>query len=590
VRRTGTGIERPGYRRDVAVSTEERPRDARRLRNAWPPESTVAWIALSVMLLLAAPFLYAETRGAAFWFDEWEWTVGRREDDPDALLEPHNSHLSLVPILLYRLLYSTFGLDVYGPYRLALTLAHLVCVLLLFVYASRRTRGFVALLAAASLLFLGPAWENILWPFQVGWLISLGAGLGALLLVDRGDTRGDIAASILLVVALASSGLGLPIALGLAVDVVLGRRRLRDAWIVAAPFALYGVWWLTYQDTALLGRLADVPGFVVDAAAASVGSLAGLAGETVPRSRGTLLTWGRPLALVAVGVLIWRLVRLGRIPPRVLALLTIVLSFWVATELSRGAFSTAYESRYIYVGALFAVLVAVELARGVSISWRAGLVLGAAVTAAVISNIGILRDAGAFLRDQGQVTRAVLGAVEVGRPLVKPDDDLGLPGYPWVDVEAGSYFAAARADGTPAATPAELATQPWYARREADRELIRIHEVALEPGSADVPLGPRPEVDALTGGTVSTRGACVAFRPAAAGSDLQLAVPRAGVLITSGRAPSKVGVRRFGDQFHAVGRLAPRATATLGIRADRARQPWHARLETTRPLTVCGLS
>jgi hypothetical protein len=584
VRSTGTGVERPGYRRDVAVASRKRP-----VTRIWSPGSRAAWIALLLLLLAAAPFLYAETRGATFWFDEWEWTIGRRGDDPDALLQPHNSHLSLVPILIYRALSATFGLDVYGPYRLAVILAHLGCVLLVFVYASRRVGGLVALLAAASLLFLGPAWENILWPFQVGWLVTLAAGLGALLMVDRGDRGGDVAASILLGVALASSGLGLPIALGLGVDVVWGRRRLRDAWIVGAPLAVYGVWWLIYQDTALLGRVADVPGFVVDAAAASISSLAGLAGDPVPRARGNLLTWGRPLAVVALLVLVWRLVRLGRIPPRVIALLTVVLSFWIATELSRGAFSTAYESRYIYVGAMFAVLVAVELARGVSISWRATLVLGAAVTAAVVSNLSILRDAGEFLRAQGQVTRAVLGAVEIGRPIVNPDYDLGLPGYPWVDVQASSYFAAAREDGTPAATPAELATQPWYARREADRELNRIHAIELAPGSADLTLGSRPRVEAVTGGTVANRGACLAFRPRPGSGRLQVTIPPDGLLVRSEEGRPELGVRRFGDQFHRIGRGAPASSETLRIRPDRARRAWQAQLEATEPVTVCGL-
>jgi hypothetical protein len=590
VRRTGTGDGLQGYRRHVAVSTEERPREARPVRDVSRQGARLAWIALLVLLLAAAPFLYTETRGATFWFDEWEWTIGRRGDDPDALLGPHNSHLSLIPILLYRVINAVFGLDAYGPYRLVVILAHLGCVLLVFLYASRRVGGFVALLAAASLIFLGPAWENILWPFQVGWLISLGAGLGSLLLLDRGDRRGDIAASFLLALALASSGLGLPLALGLAVDILWGRRRWQDAWIVAVPLALYGVWWLTYQETGLLGEVADVPAFVVDAASASVSSLAGLAGDPVPRARGTLLTWGRPLAFVAVVLLAWRLVRLRRIPPRVVALLTIVLSFWIATELSRGAFSTAYESRYIYVGALFAVLLAVELARGVSISWPVGVVLGAAVTAAVVSNLIILRDAGEFLRGQGQVTRAVLGAVEIGRPVVKPDHDLGLPGYPWVHVEAGSYFAAAREDGTPASTASEVATQPWYARREADRELIRIHEVELEENSDDMRLGDRPTVDVVTRGTTANRGACLAFQPSSDGGELQLTVPADGLLLTSERGRPQVSLRRFADQFHEVGRLPPSGSAILRFSRDRAGRPWHARLAATEPVTVCGLA
>ena len=75
-----------------------------------------------------------------------------------------------------------------------------------------------------------PAWQNILWPFQVGWLLSLAAGLGALLALDRGDRRGEAAACALVALSLASSGIGVAIAAGVLVDVLW--RRPRAAWIV----------------------------------------------------------------------------------------------------------------------------------------------------------------------------------------------------------------------------------------------------------------------------------------------------------------------------------------------------------------------
>jgi hypothetical protein len=577
---------------DTMVAAKDHPRVGGRRRIASLQPRGVAWLALLVLLIAAGTLLYASTRGATFWFDEWEWTINRRGDLPDAFLEPHNNHLSLIPIALYRLLYSTFGLDVYGPYRLMVIVAHLGCVVLLFSYASRRVGPFLGILAAASLLFLGPGWENIVWPFQVAWLISVGAGIGALLLLDRGDRRGDIGASILLGLALASSGLGLPLAIGIAVDVSWGRRRVRDLWIVGVPLVLYGFWWVIYQDSALRGELVDVPGFVIDAAAAAVSSVMGLAGDTVPRQRGTLLSWGRPLLAVAVVLFAWRLVRIGRIPPRVLTLLAIMVSFWCATELSRGPFSTPYESRYIYFGALFLLLLAVELARGVSVSWRAGLVLGAVVTAAVVSNIGILRDGAQLFRDQGQVTRSVLGAVELGRPALEPDHVIGLPGYPLLRITAQSYLAAERTDGTPAVAPAELAGQPEDARRQADRELVRIYRISLTPSSAGVRLGDRPRVDAVSAATVAARGACITLRPArgSPAGTLEVTLPPGGLRLASRGGSATMSVRRFADEWGAVGRVAPSVPAVLRITADRAARPWHARVDATEPVTVCGLA
>ena len=85
------------------------------------------------------------------------------------------------------------------------------------------------------MLFLGTAWPDVLWPFQIGFLSSLAAGIGALLALDREDRRGDVIAAVLLGVALASSSLGLPLLAALALE-VLGRPDRRSRWwIVALP-------------------------------------------------------------------------------------------------------------------------------------------------------------------------------------------------------------------------------------------------------------------------------------------------------------------------------------------------------------------
>jgi hypothetical protein len=553
---------------------------------------TLAWIALALLLIGAGVFLYAETRAATFWFDEWGWVLHRRGSDLDAFLEPHNGHLSLVPVVAYRILLAIFGLDVYGPYRLMAITGHLAVVALVFAYARPRVGGPMAVLAAALLLFLGPAWNNFLWPFQLGWLISLGAALGAFLMLDRGDRLGDTCAAVLLALSLASSGLGLPVALGMAVDVLWGRRRWRDAWIVGAPLALYGVWWLAYQDSPLEGRLVDVPGEIADSAAAAVGALLGFGAEAVPGQSGSLLEWGRPLAVLALVLFVWRVVRLGRIPPRVLAFLAILVSFWAATELSRGWLSNPDESRYLYVGGLFVVLIAVELARGVSVSWRAAAVVTAVALAAMVSNIAILRDAGAFVRQQGEVTRAVLGAVELSRPSVRPGYVIaGIPGYPLVTVDARSYFDVAAEDGTPASNLSELATGPAYARGAADRELIRIRGTDLQRTRAEAsPGGAGPAVDAASGGTVARRDGCVGLRATGARpAVLQATVPADGVRLTAQGGPARVGVRRFGDSFEPIGRVAPSAPVVLRLPGDRAPQPWHVQVEAAERASVCGL-
>ena len=170
----------------------------------------------------------------------------RRGWNADALLAPHNEHLSVVPVLLYKLLFATVGIDHYWPYRVLGLAMHAFVVVGLFFYARRRVGDVLALAAAATILFLGKGWNDVLWPFQAGFMASMAAGVGALLALDRGTRRGDVLAAVALLIALASSSLGLPLAAALGLE-VLGRpdRRARW-WIVAAPVALYAVWWAGY--------------------------------------------------------------------------------------------------------------------------------------------------------------------------------------------------------------------------------------------------------------------------------------------------------------------------------------------------------
>ena len=126
---------------------------------------------------------------------------------------------------------------------------------------------------------LGPAWPDVLWPFQIGFLGSLAAGMGALLALDRGDRRGEIAAAVLLTVALASSSLGIPLFVAAALE-ILGRPDRRGALAHArrpgralrrlVPRLRRG------QGKASVDNLLSTPAYVAEAAAAAAGAVFGL--------------------------------------------------------------------------------------------------------------------------------------------------------------------------------------------------------------------------------------------------------------------------------------------------------------------------
>src|SRR5712672_1780128 len=107
---------------------------------------------LTVLLLIGAVLYYVAGRGLSFYFDEWTFILQRQQNNASAFLAPHNGHLSVAPVLVYKALWMTVGLRHYGPYRLVEIALHLTCVVLLYVWVRRRVGEVVALVAAASLL------------------------------------------------------------------------------------------------------------------------------------------------------------------------------------------------------------------------------------------------------------------------------------------------------------------------------------------------------------------------------------------------------------------------------------------------------
>jgi hypothetical protein len=562
----------------------------------WP------WIALAILLLGGAALLAYETRGTTFWSDEWLWILHRRGSSISSFLDPHNSHLSLIPIAIYKLLLAVTGLRHYWPYRGVLIAADAGCALLIFVYARSRVGPYFALLASALILFFGPGWQDILWPFQIGWLIAIGSGIGALLLLDRHDRAGDVGACLMLAVSLVSAGPGLAIAIGMVVEVLLRRHR-RDLWIVALPIALYVLWWIGWQQT-MLNRhaLLLVPRFMFDAAAGAISSLAGLSSIDVSSGAGAFLNWGPPLLVLAILGLVWRSRRLGFVPGRVYTLGAAALGFWLTTGVGRayvttGSFvlqGTGYESRYLYIGAILIVLIAVELARGATAGMWTKLVIGVLGLTAIISNLDPLRQAGTTLRSAAQLTKAELGTLELTRSIVNPN--FVSAGVIFGIVKAGPYLAAERQLGSPAATAMQIAGYPENIRAAADAQLISIHQISVLPAlprSTTAAIAP-PNVDAVASGAAAVAGGCRRFVPAgfttaASSPALELTVPLTGLLIRTVGGAATIGLRRFATEFQSLGSLDPDRSWVLRIGPDLSSQPWHVRVGDSGQATICTL-
>ena len=198
------------------------------------------WLLAVAFGVAASAVILSANRGTTFLLDDWAYLVQRSGNLTEAsLFGSQNGNWTTTVVLAYRGLADVFGIGSYVPWRIALLATHLGSCALVYILARRRVGPWWALLALA-LVLVNRGWETLLWPFQIGQALSILAGLGALFLLDRRDVRGDLGASALLLVALASSSYGPPFLLVAGVELLLSRRAA--LWVLVVPAAAW-IWW-----------------------------------------------------------------------------------------------------------------------------------------------------------------------------------------------------------------------------------------------------------------------------------------------------------------------------------------------------------
>jgi hypothetical protein len=457
------------------------------------------WIGFGAAALLSFALLLHVGRGLTWFFDEWDWVQGRRTGSLDDLLRNHNGHLIAVPILLYKLSWSAFGLRNYTALRVLTAAFHVATCAVLLVWLRRRVRDELALGAVVVVLFLGYAWQDLLWPSQIQYLGSMLGGIAAFAFLDRRDRTGDVLAAIALSFSLACSGIGLPFVGAVGLALVLRRSTWRRLWVALAPLALYGVWYLHYGESqAKRENLHLVAGYVEKAGAAGAGALVGTG-----MSRGHVV-----IALILVVVVVTVAAR-RRITPELASVLALPLFFWGLTALSRAQQAEPGASRYLYPGAVMLVMILGQLVddpewpRTTRTRLVAVGVTGVVVVVALVGNVDQLRQGAAALRDTSAYVKAELAAVELAGKRVDPafrPDPSRAP-----QISAGTYLRAVADLGSPADSLAELRGQAEGVRAAADTVLL---------GALGVPLGAAPQ----------TPGACTTVTP----SDGSATIERTG--------------------------------------------------------------
>jgi hypothetical protein len=539
-----------------------------------------ARLLLVLAVVAAGALLIAWGSHITFLIDDWNLLLNRRGFDDHVLLDPHARHLILGPVLIYKAIQATIGMEGRTPYDVVAVVAFLASVVLLFIYLRRRVGDWVALAAVLPVLVMGSAYEDLLSAFQVGYFGSMAFGIAALLALERRDERGDAIACAALVASLAFSEIALAFAAGVAVAIALERGPLRRAWVPAVPLLLYAVWYPTFgQSGAYLGpsgfslhNVATSPPYVLDGFASSVGSLLGLGTPILFGGTGGV-EWGRPLlvALLAAAVA-WVLRSRSSRLIWVLVPLAIGLSFWFLTAANFTFGRAPYASRYQYVGAVFVLMIAAELAAGWRPGWRGVLAALAVGAAAALGNLATLHQGYRALAGNSEVVRGGLTGLEVAADRVDPGFVLTPQNSDFnyfTLVKAGPYLSASEKFGSPAYSETELAEASDSARVAADKVLAAALPVSLQPEAAL----PKGSCRSVGGGG---RGAAVVELP-----------PGGVTLEPLGSTSASLRLRRYATSSFPVDLGPLRGAARLVVPTDRSSRPWQLRVDSSRPVSVC---
>lgn len=517
------------------------------------PSGDLIWrIGLVALLVATAALMLYLSRGLTFNLDEWTVVTERRGAGAPSLLAPHNEHLSILVLGLLVGLLDIGGLDAQPLLMVPLIALQITLGVLLFVIARRRVGAGVALGVAAVAMLSGLAYENFLVPGQAGQMASIVAGVAVFALLDLPRTpRNDRLLAALMIIAIASSGMGIPVLVGVAVELLLTREGRERLWVVGMPFALYLLWYVAYgTNRAVFDELALSLLWAWTALGHAAGAMIGE--RQIEPGRQFLV-----VLLVILAYRTWRIQPPARI--RMLALASVLATFYGLTAISRHDIAPPSSSRYLTVGLVFMLLMLVEAARG----WRIRRWVPAVVLLLVLISFSkdsalAFREGRTVFLERSNRVRASLGAVELlGRERVDPKLEIAPLAAPFL--EAGGWFGA-RADlrGNPADSPRELVAAPADARSFADDTLVRAGGLALRPP------GPAPKT----------------CRPAWTGD--RGAVPAAGVRIEAGATrPLLLRARRLGTQWIAVGVLPipPGRAVELHPLGDALPRPYELRAQ-----------
>ena len=540
------------------------------------------WVVLGVAMVAYVVLALWLIRGTTLFVDGLNLFLNNRGLDPGALLRPLNGHLVLMERSVYAAGFALFGAGSIA-FRLVEVAGTLLAVGLLFELLKRRLGNAAALAPAVVVLFLGMAWEVTIVPDVMTNTFSAAAGLSAWLALDRRDRRGDVVACLLLVASICCWTLGVAFAIGAGVRIALEHGPRRRLLVPAIPLVLYAMWWIWVRvwfvpahggvQAASLSNALTIPAFVAGEAASATAGMAGLGRSFTTTDPLAVLaidpSLGYPLAVIGIVALVY-IVRQRGARPALWGGVTALLSFWAALAVSFAEGRTPTTARYVYPGAVLALIVIAEALPGLRLSRRGLLALYGVAVFALGSNIHRLGEGARFFRDYSADQRAQWTAFEIAGKRADP----GYRVHEFLTpVLAGPYLDAVDRNGSPAYTPAALAAQPENFRESADGALVGVLGINLAPAPGGHPLG-----------------RCRILRPASQGSPATIAVSPPNTVFLRSRSAAPVALRRFAStDTVGVGSLEPGRPTALRLPPDAYAGPWYLSVGPVQtPVSACG--
>lgn len=429
-----------------------------------PDSAVLLWVAICLVAIVK---FVSISHDRTFQYDEWNFVMNRWQFNPDTFLQPHNSHFSIVPATIFWTLFHLVGLDHYGVYQMAGYLSHLLVATVFVVLVKTRLGKTSALALGSAILLLGAGVENILWPFQIGAILSLAGYLLAIHFLESTTKNSKIYTTFALLLSLGSAGFGIAAVGGVTAEIIISKRVLKSWWVVVAPTAMWLIWYSQYGVSDIRTENFSIAlRYINESFAGSLSEIFGLS-----------ISWGFIFEILFITTIVYFTYFNKIVTPRIVGLLSLLFINWSFTALSRAQNWVPQSSRYLYFSIPIIFLICVELSKRFP---RPQLNVASIIISiwSITAGWAHLESHANWLRDWSSNVRAELSVLESRRHSVERDyqpDPIRAP-----DIVTNKYFAALRAlKSSPALDVAKLRTSSAATRIEVDRVLLETEVITV---------------------------------------------------------------------------------------------------------------